>query len=156
MSLNDDLEKLATEAVNDWPEISLSGRFNAAIRDLYRTHLSFPVSWTPDEREVFIEEHADTDATQLATQFDDAIDTVIDGFGLQYGYLPHHDDAAEMISAARTSAAYELLSSIEYLQDELAQLAIHTAGRSAASMTGCSPAAQRSHRRTTRRSRGIG
>ncbi len=41
MTLNDDLEKLATEAVNDWPEISFSGQFNAAIRDLYRTHLSF-------------------------------------------------------------------------------------------------------------------
>lgn len=156
MSLDDDLEELATAAVSDWPDITFSGHLDAAIRDLYRKHLQFPPSWTPDEREEFIEEHADTDAQQLATRFDDAIDTVVDGFGRQYGYLPHHDDAAEMISAARTSAVYELMSSIEYLQDELAQRAIHTAGRSAASMTGCSPAAQRSHRRTTRRSRRIG
>lgn len=156
MSLDDDLEKLATAVVSDWPEISFSGQLNAAIHDLYRTHLSFPVSWTPDKREEFIEEHADAETQKLAARFDDAVDSVIDGFGRQYGYLPHHEDAAEMISAARTSAVYELLSSIEYLQDELAQLAVHTAGRSPASMTGCSPAARRCHGRTTRRSRRIG
>ena len=155
MSLDDDLENLATAAVSDWPEIAFSGRLDGAIRELYRMHLPFPPSWTPDECEEFIEEHADTDAQQLATQFDDAIDVVIDDFGRQNGHLPHHEDASEMIDASRRTMVYELLANIEYLKDELAQLTIHTAGRSPASMTGCSPAARRSHRTTIRRPRGI-
>lgn len=140
MSLDDDLETLAKAAVTEWPEIAFSGQLDAAIRGLYRTHLRFPPSWTPDERDEFIEEHADTDAQQLATQFDDLCDGVIDGFGRQYGYLTHQEDASTMIDAARKDAVYQLQDSIDYLSDELATLAIHTAGRSVASMTGCSPA----------------
>lgn len=151
MSLDDDLEKLATAAVSDWPEIAFSGRLDAAIRDLYRAHLPFPPSWTPDECKEFIEEHADTQARQLATQFDDAIDVVIDDFVRQYGYLPHHEDASTMIAKARKDAVYELEASIEYLGDDLAQTVTHTAGRTVASMTGCSPAARRSHRNRPRR-----
>lgn len=49
MSLDDDLEDLATAAVSDWPEISFSGQLDAAIRDLYRTHLLFPQFWTQEE-----------------------------------------------------------------------------------------------------------
>ena len=79
MSLDDDLEKLATAAISDWPAITLCGQLDAAIQGLYRTHLPFPPSWTPDEHEEFIKEHADTDAQQLATQFDDTIDTDGDG-----------------------------------------------------------------------------
>ena len=120
MSLDDDLENLATSAVSDWPEIAFSGRLDGAIRELYRMHLPFPPSWTPDERKEFIEEHADTDAQRLATQFDDAIDVVIDDFGRQNGYLPHQEDASEMIAEARKDAVYELEASIEYLADELA------------------------------------
>lgn len=153
MSLDDDLEKLAASVVSDWPEITFSGQLDAAIQDLYRTHLQFPPSWTPDECEEFIEERADTDARQLTAQFDDVIDTAIDDFGRLNGYPPHHDDASESISAARKKAVYELQSCIGYLKDELAQLTIHTAVRSAASMTGCSPAARRSHRTTSRRPR---
>lgn len=154
MGLGDDLEKLATAAVGDWPEMGMSGQLDAAIRDLYRKYLPFPPSWTAGEREDFIEEWAETDAQQLATQFDDAIDTVTDDFGRQNGYLPNDGDASEMLSTARTTAIYELAASIEYLGDELAQLTIHTAGRSAASMTGCSAATRRSHRTTSRRPRG--
>ncbi|MGB5796390.1 MAG: transposase [Mycolicibacter algericus] len=153
MSLDDDLEKLATAAISDWPEITLCGQLDAAIQGLYRTHLPFPPSWTPDEHEEFIKEHADTDAQQLATQFDDTIDTVVDDFGRQNGYLPQSEDASEVISAARKTMVYELLASIEHTKGELARLTIHTAGRSAASMTGCSPAARRSHRNTIRRLR---
>lgn len=80
MSLDDDLEKLATAVISDWPEIALSGRLDAAIRDLYRAHLSFPQSWTLDECEEFVEEQADTDAQRLAIQFDDAIDVALDDF----------------------------------------------------------------------------
>lgn len=153
MSLDNDLEKLAAVVVTDWPEIAFSGQLEAAIQILYRTHLSFPPSWTTDEREEFIEEHADTDAQQLAAKFDDTIDTVIDDYGRQNGYLLQHDDASEMISAARKTAVFELAANIEYLKDELAQLTVHTAGRSPASMTGCSPTARRWQRKTTRRSR---
>lgn len=155
MSLDDDLEDLATAAVSDWPEIRRSGQLDAEIRDLYRTHLSFPPFWTPEEREEFIEEWADTDAQQLATQFDDAIDVVIYGFGQQKGYLPHTDDAAEMIAEARKEAVCELEASIAYLAEDLAQKAIHTAGRSVSSMTGCSPAARRSRGKSRRRRRRI-
>lgn len=151
MSLDDDLENLATAAVSDWPEISWSGQLNAAIRDLYRTHLSFPPFWTPEERREFIEEWADTDAQQLATQFDDANHVVIDGFGRQNGFMPHPEDAAEMIAEARTEAVYDLEASIAYLADDLARRTIHTAGRTVSSMTGCSPAARRSRGRRRRR-----
>lgn len=147
MSLDDDLEKFANAAVTDWPEISVSGRLDAAIRDLYRTHLPFPPYWTPDECDEFIEEHADMDAQRLATQFDDCIDTVVADFGRQNGSLPQREDASAMIAAARKEAVHELEASIYYLADDLAQTAIHTAGRAVASMTGCSPAARRSRRR---------
>lgn len=155
MSLDDDLENLATAAVSDWPKISWSGQLDTAIRDLYRTHLSFPPFWTPEEREEFIEEWADTDAQRLATQFDDAIDAVIDGFGRQNGYLPHPEDAAEMIDEARKEAVYELDASIAYLAEDLAQRSIHTAGRTVSGMTGCSPAVPRSLGKSRRRRRRI-
>lgn len=153
MNLDDDLEQLADAAATDWPEFLFSGQFDAAIRGLYRTHLRFPPSWTPDERVEFIEEHADMDAQQLATQFDDLIDVVIDGFGQQYGYLPHSDDASAMIVEARKDAVFELRSSIDYVSDDLTQRAIHTAGRTVSSMTGCSPAGRRSRRRSRHTSR---
>ncbi|KKW65554.1 transposase [Mycolicibacterium elephantis] len=155
MGLDDDLDKLATAAVTGWPEIAFSGQLDAAIRDLYRTHLRFPPSWTPDECEEFIEEHAGTEAQQLATQFDDTIDVVIDDFGRQNGHLPHHEDASTMIAKARKDAVYELEASIECLAEDLAQMAIHAGGRTAASMTGCSPAARRSQRMARRRPRRI-
>jgi hypothetical protein len=93
------------------------------------------------------------DAQQLVSRFDDLIDVVIDGFGWQNGYLPHSEDALAMIAEARNDAVYELEASIEYLSDDLAQRAIHTAGRTVASMTGCSPAGRRSRRRSRRTSR---
>ncbi|MBB2991095.1 hypothetical protein FHR72_002568 [Mycolicibacterium iranicum] len=155
MSLDDDLEKLAVAAVSDWPEIVFSGRLDATIRHLYRTHLPFPPSWTPDECDDFIEEHADTDAQRLATQFDDAIDVVIEDFGRQNGILPHPEDVAGMIAEARKEAVYKLEASVAYLAEDLAQTAIHTAGRTISSMTGCSPAARRSLGEPRRRRRRI-
>lgn len=148
MNLDDDLKRLANAAAADWPEIAFSGRLDAAIRDLYRAHLPFPPSWTPGERDEFIEEHADMDAQQLVGRFDDLIDVVLDGFGYQYGYQPSKDDASSTIAQARKDAVYELQASIEYLSDNLAQRAIHTAGRTVASMTGCSPARRRSRQRS--------
>jgi hypothetical protein len=153
MSLDDDLANLATTAVSEWPEIAFSGRLDAAIRDLFRTHLPFPASWTPNECMEFIEEQADTDAQRLATQFDDAIDVAIDDFGRQNGYLPLEEGASAMIAEARKDAVYELEASIDHLADDLAQRAIHTAGRAVASMIGCSPATRRSRRDGPRRIR---
>lgn len=153
MSFDDDLENLATTAVSEWPEIAFSGWLDAAIRDLYREHLPFPSSWTPDEREEFIEEQADTDAQRLATQFDDAIDAASADFGRQNGYLPLEEDASAMIAEARKDAVYELEASIDHLADDIAQRAIHTAGRAVASMTGCSLATRRSRNGGPRRFR---
>lgn len=153
MNLDDDLERLANAAATQWPEIALSGRLDAAIRDLYRTHLPFPPPWIPDDRDEFIEEHADMDAQQLVSRFDDLIDVVTDGFGHQYGCQPNQDDASSMIAQAREDAVYELEASIDYLSDDLAQSAIHTGGRTVASMTGCSPAGRRSRRRSRHTSR---
>ena len=153
MNLDNDLKRLANAAATNWPDIALSGRLHAAIRDLYRTHLPFPPSWTPDERDEFIEEHADMDTQQLVGRFDDLIDVVLDGFGHQYGYHPRQDDASSMIAQARKEAIYELEASIKHLSDDLAQMAIHTTGRTVASMTGCSPAGRRSRQRSRHTSR---
>jgi len=153
MSLDDDLQKLADAAVADWPEIALSGQFDTAIRDLYRLHLRFPPSWTQDECDEFVADNADMDASRLTTQLDDLIDIVLDRYGRQHGFLPHHDDAAAMIAAERHEAVYELEGNIDALSDELAKIATHTAGRTVASMTGCSPASRRSQRQIRRKSR---
>jgi hypothetical protein len=158
MSLDSDLKKLADAAVADWPEIALSGRLDGAIRDLYRSHLRFPASWT-QECDEFITSNADMDAIRLTTEFDDLIDTVIDRYERQHWTRPHHDDAGEMIDAERRAAIYELESYIEALSDELARMTTYSLGRADASMTGCSPGSRRSqsqnrqprHRRRRRR-----
>ena len=121
MTLSAELEKLADAAVADWPEISFSGQFEAAIRDLYRTHLRFPPSWSQDECDEFITSNADMDASRLTTKFDDLIDTVIDRYERQHWTRPHHDDAAEMIHAERRAAIYELEFYVEAISDELAE-----------------------------------
>jgi hypothetical protein len=154
MGFADDLDKLADDAVDDWPEFSRSGQLDAAIRDLYLRHLPLPPTWSVEECSDFVAEEADLAAQRLATCFDDAIDGVTDWFGRQYGYLPHSEDASAMIAASRRGSVDLVLDGLEYLKDELAHLAIHTAGRAAASMTGCSQGARRAHR--ARRPRRIG
>jgi hypothetical protein len=144
VSLSAELEKLAEAAVADWPEISFSGQFEAQIRDLYRTHLRFPPSWSQDECDEFITSNADMDAIRLTTKFDDVIDTVIDRYERQHWTRPHHDDAEEMIDTERRAAIDELEFHIEALSDELATMTIHSLGRADASMTGCSPTHRRS------------
>jgi hypothetical protein len=153
MSLDDDLKRLAGSVATDWPEIAFSGRLDAAIRDLYRSHLRFPPFWTQEECDEFVTDNADTDAMQLATQLDDLIDVVIDRYGRQHGFSPHDEDAAALIAAERRSAVCELEDNIECLSEELATIAIHTAGRTLASMTGCSPASRRSQSKIRRKSR---
>ncbi len=92
---------------------------------------------------------------QLTTRFDDVIDVVIDRFCRQNGYMPHQEDAAEMIDKARKAAVYDLEYCVAYLAEDLAQKAVHTAGRTVSSMTGCSPAARHSRRKRGRGRRRI-
>lgn len=94
MSLEDDLRKLADATLPDWGDITFSGtQFDNAIRDLYRSHLRFPPSWSEED---------------------------CDGYERRHGIRPHHDDASKMIEAARRSAIYELEFDIDVLQEELA------------------------------------
>jgi hypothetical protein len=159
MGLDSDLKKLANATVADWPEIAFSGQLDAAIRDLYRSHVRFPPSWPQEECDEFITSNADMDAIRLTTKFDDLIDTVIDRYERQRWSRPHHDDAGEMIDAERRAAIYELESYIEALSDELARMTTHSLGRADSSMTGCSPGSRRAqspnrrprHRRRRRR-----
>ncbi|MCW2529456.1 MAG: hypothetical protein JWM76_4316 [Pseudonocardiales bacterium] len=153
MSLEDDLERLAESVATDWPEIAFSGRLEAAIRELYRSHLRFPPFWTQEECIEFVTDNADMDARQLATQLDDLADVVVDRYGRQHRFLPHDEDAAALIAAERRSAVGELEDMIDCLSEELARAAIHTAGRAVASMTGCSPASRRSQSKIRRKRR---
>jgi hypothetical protein len=146
VSLEDDVKKLA-ETVGDWPDIQFSGDFDKAIRDLFRTHLRFPPSWSQEDCDEYIAENADMAATRLITTLDNVIDTVLDGYERQHGIRPHHDDASEMIEAKRRLSIYELECHIEDLAAELAGWAIHGLGRAVASMTGCSLAGRRSQSR---------
>jgi len=156
MSFAEDLEKLADDAVNDWPEFAWSGRLDLAIRDLYLNHLPFPPSWSTELRGDFVADEADMAGQRLTTCFDDAIDLVIDEFGRQNGHLPHPEDASEMIAASRRDSADLLWDGLAYLEDELATVAIHTTGRAPASMTGCSQRLRRGRRTTLRRRPGTG
>ncbi|MGA9375319.1 MAG: hypothetical protein WBV64_09885 [Mycobacterium sp.] len=58
-----------------------------------------------------------------------------------------------MIADARKDAVYELDRSIEAMSEELTTMAVHTAGRAVASMTGCSPFARRSQKTKRRQHR---
>lgn len=159
MSLDADLKKLADAAIADWPDISFSGQFDAEIRNLYRSHLQFPPSWSQDEREEFIESNADMAAIRLSDKFDDVIDSTIDWHVRRYGVLPHHDDATTAVQSGRIAAIYELEFYIAEHSREIAEIAAHSLGRAVASMTGCSQASLRSqaslkpprHRRRKRR-----
>ena len=99
VSLDSELEQLADAAVADWPDISFSGEFDAAVIDLYRSHLQFPPSWPQERRDEFITSNAEMDSLALTERFDDVIDTVIDGYVRRHGILPHGEDAEAMIDA---------------------------------------------------------
>lgn len=88
VSPDSELEQLADAAVADWPDISFSGEFDAAIIDLYRSHLQFPPSWPQERRDEFIMSNAEMDSLALTERFDDVIDTVIDGYVRRHGVLP--------------------------------------------------------------------
>ncbi|CCK55019.1 hypothetical protein [Mycobacterium canetti] len=156
MSLDSDLEQLADAAVADWPDIAFSGVFDAAIIDLYRSHLQFPPSWPQERRDEFITSNAEMDVLRLTERIDGVIDAVIDGYVRPHGILPHSEDAEALIGSARRSAIYDLEFCLLAMADEIAKATTQGLGRADASMTGCSRADRRSHaaiRRPTRRRR---
>jgi hypothetical protein len=155
VSLNSELEQLADAAV-DWPDISFSGRFDAAIIDLYQSHLQFPPSWPQERRDEFITSNAEMDSLALTERFDDVIDTVVDGYVHLHGILAHSEDAEALIDSARRSAIYDLEFRLMDLADQIANATTHGLSRADASMTGCGPADRRSQpaiRRPRRRRR---
>ena len=121
-----------------------------ALQVLYRAELQFPPIWPEHRRQAFIAHHADIDAAELSTQFDDLIDTVTNEFGLAYGILPHPDDAAELITTARRQGLEEFIDRrLNYeLPDEIEDVQTENPGRGEASMTACGPT-QRRHNRAT-------
>lgn len=121
MSLDSDLEQLADAAVADWPDIAFSGVFDAAIIDLYRSHLQFPPSWPQEQRDEFITSNAEMDILRLTERFDDVIDTAIDRYLRQHRILPHSEDGEALIDSARRSAIYDLESHVMDLADEIAK-----------------------------------
>jgi hypothetical protein len=121
MSLEEDLKNLADATLPDWGDITFSStRLDEAIRDLYRSHLRFPPSWSEEDCDEFVAENADMAATRLSTTLDDIIDRVIDGCERRPGIRPHHDDVSKMIEAAHRLAIDELEYDIDALQEELA------------------------------------
>ena len=121
MSLEEDLKKLADATLPDWGDITFSStRLDEPIRDLCRSHVRFPPSWSEEDCDEFVAENADMAATRLTTTLDDIIDRVIDGCERRPGIRPHHDDASEMIEAAHRLAIDELEFDIDALQEELA------------------------------------
>lgn len=151
-------ETAFTEAVDtilsEWgePFSAAPTELTDALQELYRAKLRFPPIWPEHRRRAFIAHHADIDAAELATQFDDLIDTVTNEFGLAYGILPHPDDAAELVTAARGQALDEFIDRrLNYeLPDEIEDAHAENLGRGEASMTACGPT-QRRHNRAALR-----
>ncbi|MDO3052140.1 hypothetical protein B7435_14190 [Mycolicibacterium peregrinum] len=148
-----------TEAVDtvlsEWgePFSAASTELTDALQELYHAELQFPPIWPEHRRRAFIAHHADIDAAELSTQFDDLIDTVTNEFGLAYGILPHPDDAAELITTARRQALEEFIDRrLNYeLPDEIEDVQTENLGRGEASMTACGPTQRRRSRATLMR-----
>ena len=138
--------KKLTEAVTKARETARLGGGDHA-------ELQFPPIWPEHRRRAFIAHHADIDAAELSTQFDDLIDTVTNEFGLAYGILPHPDDAAELITTARRQALEEFIDRrLNYeLPDEIEDVQTENLGRGEASMTACGPTQRRRSRATLMR-----
>ena len=148
-----------TEAVDtvlsEWgePFSAASTELTDALQELSHAELQFPPIWPEHRRRAFIAHHADIDAAELSTQFDDLIDTVTNEFGLAYGALPHPDDAAELITTARRQALEEFIDRrLNYeLPDEIEDVQTENLGRGEASMTACGPTQRRRSRATLMR-----
>lgn len=124
-SAQEQFDTAIAEVLAHWgqPFSAANDQLRAAIEALYRAELDFPPSWPEHRRQAFITNHADCAAGELATQFDDLIDTVVNEYGLAYGVMPHSEDASDMIQAAREEAVADLIERrLNYeLQDDIEQ-----------------------------------
>lgn len=129
--------------LSEWGEPFSAARteLTDALQELYRTELRFPPIWPEHRRRAFIAHHADLDATELATQFDDLIDTVTNEFGLAYSTAPHPDEATELITTARRQTLDDFIDRrlILELPDEIDHAHAENPGRGENSMTACGP-----------------
>ena len=127
--------------LSEWgePFSTASTELTDALQDRYHAELQFPPIWPEHRRQAFIAHHADLDAAELSTQFDDLIDTITNEFGLAYGILPHPDDAAELITTARRQALDDFIDRrLNYeLPNEIEDAQAENPGRRENSMTAC-------------------
>ncbi|TXH19466.1 MAG: hypothetical protein E6R06_24340 [Mycobacterium sp.] len=132
-------ERFAEQVIASWGDGTSDDDLVASIETLYRARLAFPPSWPEHRRHAFITCHADLAAAELGGLFDDLIDTVINDYGLRYGVMPHSEDAAQLVHAARRDALDDFLMRIDDLADEIAYAAAEDPGRGHGSMTACGP-----------------
>lgn len=130
-------ERFAEQVIASWGNGTSDDDLVASIETLHRARLSFPPSWPQHRRHAFITRHADLAAAELGGLFDDLIDTVINDYGLRYGVMPHSEDRAQLVHAARRDALDDFLMRIDDLADEIAYAVAEDPGRGHGSMTAC-------------------
>lgn len=133
------VERFAEQVIASWGDSTCGDSLVSSIETLYRARLSFPPSWPDHRRQDFITRHADLAASELGSLFDDLIDTVINDHGLRYGVMPHSEDTAQLVHAARRDALDDFLMRIDDMADEIAAAAAQDPGRGHGSMTACGP-----------------
>ncbi|WP_206430444.1 hypothetical protein [Mycobacterium sp. P7213] len=133
------VEPFAGRVIASWGNGTCDDDLVASIESLYWERLRFPPSWPKHRRQGFITRHADLAASELSSLFDDLIDTVINDHGLRYGVMPHSEDAAQLVRAARREALDDFLMRIDDVADEIAYAAAEDPGRGHGSMTACGP-----------------
>lgn len=137
-------DAIVQAVIHDWPACGWSGQLEAAIKQLYLSELVYPATWSSDRCEEFAESHAGDDAILLTSSLDDLIDAVTDRYVHDHGVLPHRDDLALLLSAARQDVLDELeLRFAADLPAEIAALTAHGVGRADGSLTACGPAQRR-------------
>ncbi|OBI41414.1 hypothetical protein A5707_07575 [Mycobacterium kyorinense] len=134
------MEQFAERVIASWGDGTCDDDLLASIETLYQARLRFPPSWPEHRRQDFIARHADLAASELGGLFDDLIDTVINDHGLQHGVMPHSEDAAQLVHAARRDALDDFLMRIDDdMVNEIAVAAAQDPGRGHGSMTACGP-----------------
>jgi hypothetical protein len=132
--------QFAERVITSWGDGTGDDDLVGAIETLYRARLRFPPSWPEHRCQDFITHHADLAASELGTLFDDLIDTVINDYGLRYGVVPHSEDAAHLVDAARRDALDDFLMRIDDdMAVEISTAAAEDPGRGHGSMTACGP-----------------
>lgn len=134
------VEQFAERVIASWGDGTGDDDLVAAIETLYRVKLRFPPSWPEHRCQDFITRHADLAASELGSLFDDLIDTVNNDHGLQYGVMPHSEDATQLLNVARRDALDDFLMRIDDdMAVEISTAAAGDPGRGHGSMTACGP-----------------